>query len=187
MPLEILILTESQSLFLWANEEQKYLRCYMPQPLSIQKIYWNARILFILTTDGTLYKGKITKQDTDSICNRGCEEEFVEQRSNRRTDISDNCKCEIELTRIPNVDRITNVAVDQRGESYVVLQENSKRYLPVPILPDDPITFKALLTEATEFDLLHDIVFHVCNLCFCHNKIHSIHRNKSFLLLIYAG
>lgn len=156
----------------------------MKHSLSIQKIYWNAFTLFILTTDGTLYKGTITKQDMESISNRGCDE-FVEQKSNRRTDISENTICNIELTRIPNIDRITDVAVDQRGESFVVLQENSKRYLAMPVLPEDSITFKSLLTETTEFDLLHDLVFHVSFsfVYFCFASVNMFEVIKLILLL----
>lgn len=44
----------------------------------------------------------------------------------------------------------------------IYLQENSKRYLTMPVLPDEPLTFKSLLTETTEFDSFHDVVFHVC-------------------------
>lgn len=118
-------------------------------------------MLLMLATDGILYKGTIDRRSIDSKDHRGGEGEFVEQRSNRRADISDTFQCDISLARIPNIDRVTNVAVDQRGESFVILQENSKRYLWIPVIPNDPITFKGLLNDTTEFDLLHDIVFHV--------------------------
>lgn len=161
-PLEILVLTQSDSIFLWSNDEQKYLRCFMQHSFSIRSIDWNAsRMLLMLATDGILYKGTITRQTVESKDHRGYEGEFVEQRSNRRADISETSKCDISLARIPNIDRITNISADQRGESFVVLQENSKRYLRSPIIGDDLITFKALLNDTTEFDLLHDVVFHV--------------------------
>lgn len=129
--------------------------------MSIKSIFWCARDLLILATDGTLYKGTITRRTIQTTNQRGDDEDFVEQKSNRKMDISANCKCDIDLMRIPSIDRVTNVSVDQRGESFVVLQENSKRYLLVPSVPDEQITFKALLNETTEFDLLHDIIFHV--------------------------
>lgn len=161
-PLEIVILTQSDSIFLWSNDEQKYLRCFVKQSISIKSICWCAKDLLILATDGILYKGTIVRQTIESAGQRGeDDEEFVEQKSNRRMDISASCKCDIDLMRIPSIDRVTNVSVDQRGESFVILQENSKRYLWIPNVPDDPITFKALLNETTEFDLLHDIIFHV--------------------------
>lgn len=158
---------QSDAIFLWSNDEQKYLRCHTKHSLSIKNVYWSDRTLLILGTNGVLYKGVIKRHLIESKDYRGCEEEFVEQRSNRRMDISETCRCEIDLTRIPNIDRVTNVSVDQRGESFIALQENSKRYLGVPILLDDPITFKALLNESNEFDLLHDIVFHVSFGCKC--------------------
>ncbi|XP_055309724.1 inhibitor of Bruton tyrosine kinase [Sitodiplosis mosellana] len=160
-PLEVLVLTQSDAIFLWSNDEQKYFRCFMKHSFSIKNVYWSDGTLLILGTDGILYKGTITRSSVESKDHRGCEEEFVEQKSNRRMDISETCRYDIDLTRIPNIDRVTNVSVDQRGESFVALQENSKRYLSIPILPDDPITFKSLLNETNEFDLLHDIVFHV--------------------------
>lgn len=161
-PLEILVLMQSDTLFLWSNDEQKYLRCFMAHSFSIKNVYWCNRMeLLILATDGILYKGNITRRSVDPKDYRGCDEEFVEQKSNRRMDISDTLKCDIVLTRIANIDRVTNVSVDQNGESFVVLQEYSKRYLAIPQLTDDPISFKGLLNETNEFDLLHDIVFHV--------------------------
>lgn len=159
--MEILVLMQSDVMFLWSNDEQKYLRCFTKHSFSIRNVYWSDRTLLILATDGILYKGVITRHSVESKNYRGCEEEFVEQKSNRRMDISETCRCDIDIMRIPNIDRVTNVSVDQRGESFVALQENSKRYLWIPILSDDPITFKALLNETNEFDLLHDIVFHV--------------------------
>lgn len=166
-PLEILVLTQSDSIFLWSNDEQKYLSCVKPS-ISIRSISWCARSLLILAADGILYKGTITRQTIDSLRQRDDDEEFVEQKSNRRMDISASCKCDIDLMRIPSIDRVTNVSVDQRGESFVILQENSKRYLWIPNVPDDPITFKALLNDTTEFDLLHDIIFHVSIFARCH-------------------
>lgn len=168
-PLEILVLTQSDCIFLWSYDEQKYLRCLMKHTFSIKTIDWCDRVCLILGTDGALYRGTIARHSIESTSPRDCTEEFVEQKSNRKVDISETYRCDIDVWRIPNIDRITNVSVDQRGESYVVLQENSKRYLTIPEIPDDPITFKSLLNETTEFDLLHDIVFHVrstCNLFF---------------------
>lgn len=160
-PLEILVLTQSDSIFLWSYDEQKYLRCVMKHTFSIKTISWCDRVCLMLGADGALYRGTIARHSIELTNPRDSTEEFVEQRPNRKADISETCRCDIDVMRIPNIDRITNVSVDQRGESFVVLQENSKRYLTIPELPDEPITFKALLNETTEFDLLHDIVFHV--------------------------
>lgn len=158
--MEILVLTQSDAIFLWSNDEQKYMRCFMKHSFSIKNVFWCDRNLLLLASNGILYKGSIARHSVESTSPRESAEEFVEQKS-RKVDISENIKCDIDLMRIPKIDRITNVSVDQRGESFVVLQENSKRYLTIPAIPDDPITFKSLLNEATEFDLLHDIVFHV--------------------------
>lgn len=160
-PLEIIVLSQSDALFLWSNDEQMYLRCFMPLSLSIRTIYWSAGTLLTLATDGTLLTGSIQKQKVNTSANRNFVEEFIEQKSKRHVDISETQKCVIDLKRVPNIDRITNVYVDQRCESFVILQENSKRYLTIPVLDDDPINFKALLHDTTESDLLHDIVFHV--------------------------
>lgn len=140
----------------------------MKHSFSIKTIDWCCdRVCLILGADGALYRGKIARNSINTSSPRDFMEEFVEQKSNRKADISETHRCDIDVQRIPNIDRITNVSVDQRGESFVVLQENSKRYLTVPDIPDDPITFKSLLNETTEFDLLHDIVFHVSVCVFC--------------------
>lgn len=133
----------------------------MPLSLSIRNIYWSAGTLLTLATDGTLLMGSMEKQNVNTSTNRNFVEEFIEQKSKRHVDISEMQKCVINLKRVPNIDRITNVSIDQRCESFVILQENSKRYLTIPVLDDDPINLKTLLHNTTEFDLLHDIVFHV--------------------------
>lgn len=132
----------------------------MKHSLSIKNIFWCDRKVLALSSSGVLYKGSITRHSIESSSSRDSTEEFVEQKS-RKVDISESQRCDIDLIRVPNIDRVTNVSVDQRGESFVILQENSKRYLNLPAIPDDPITFKSLLNETTEYDLLHDIVFHV--------------------------
>lgn len=137
------------------------MRCFTAHSFAIKTISTCDRMLLVLATDGILYKGTITRHSIESTGSRTNTEEFIEQKSNRKVDISETFKYVIDLIRIPNIDRITNVSVDQRGESFVVLQENSKRYLTIPSVPDDPITFKSLLNDTTEFDLLHDIIFHV--------------------------
>lgn len=181
--LEILVLTSSDAIFLWSNDAQKYLRCYMRPAIPLQKLQWSGKNLLLLSSDGVLHMGHLTKQSIDATAVRETAEEFVEQKSNRRLDICEQNRCQITLERVPNIDRVTDVSVDQRGESFVILQvrtssssgirtdifnvstfrsqENSKRYLTMPVLPEDPITFKSLLTETTEFDSSHDVVFHV--------------------------
>lgn len=88
-------------------------------------------------------------------------EEFVEQKSSRRLDVCENNAFVISLARVPNIDRVTDISIDQYGESFVILQESSKRYLSVPVLAAEPISLKSLLNQSTDCDRIHDIVFHV--------------------------
>lgn len=78
--------------------------------------------MLLLSSDGGLYMGHLQMQSTDSSFLHESNEEFVEQKSNRRPDICEQSRCEITLERIPNIDRVTDVSVDQRGESFVILQ-----------------------------------------------------------------
>lgn len=161
-PLEIFIVMESESLFVWSGEVQKYLRCELKDSISPQKIFLCGKNLLVLSGDGNLYHGELMKITIDRSSQPDSSEEFVEQT--RRQDFDDNHRCEIRLTRIPYIDRVIDASVDQKGESFAILQESSKRYLTIPAIPDDPISFKALLTEVDEFDQLHDVVFHVSEL-----------------------
>lgn len=72
--------------------------------------------------------GHLTKQSIDSTAVHESTEEFVEQKSNRRLDICEQNRCEIALERIPNIDRVTDVSVDQCGESFVILQVRSNAF-----------------------------------------------------------
>lgn len=76
----------------------------------------------LLSSDGGLFMGRLSKQSIDSTALHESTEEFVEQKSNRRLDICEQNRCEITLERIPNIDRVTDVSVDQCGESFVILQ-----------------------------------------------------------------
>lgn len=160
-PLELFVIMESDSVYLWSGDAQKYLRCEINHPAPLREIIGCGKYLLAVSNDGGLFHGELVKRAISRAHAPDASEEFVEQKSNRRLDIDENNRCEIHLTRIPCIDRVTDVSVDQKGESFVVLQESSKRYLTIPPLPDEPISFKALLTEANEFDQLHDVVFHV--------------------------
>lgn len=138
-------------------------RCVVKHPITLQEIYWCGEQLIVISSDGNLYKGTIAK-DTAYRANRSAtslNEEFVEQKSSRRSDVCENSKYLISLMRVPNADRVTDISFDQRGESFVILQESSKRYLITPQLSDEPISLKTLLNQSTEVDGIHDIVFHV--------------------------
>lgn len=78
--------------------------------------------MLCLSSDGYLYLGHLTKQSIDLAAVHESTEEFVEQKSNRRLDICEQTRCEITTERIPNIDRVTDVSVDQCGESFVILQ-----------------------------------------------------------------
>lgn len=78
--------------------------------------------MLLLSGDGGLYLGHMTRQSNGSTAVSESTEEFVEQKSNRRLDICEQIGCDITLERIPNIDRVTDVSVDQSGESFVVLQ-----------------------------------------------------------------
>lgn len=160
-PLEIFIIMDSELTFVWSGETQKYRRCEIKPSMSLHRILPRGKNLIVLSSDGNLFHGELKNIVIDRLNQSDSAEEFVEQKANRRQDFDENQCCEIHLTRIPYIDRVTDVSVDQKGDSFVILQESSKRYLTIPILPDDPISFKALLTEVDEFDQLHDIVFHV--------------------------
>lgn len=121
-PLEILVLTSSDAIFLWSNDIQKYLRCYMRHSIPLQKIYWSGKNVLLLSSDGCLYLGHLKKQSIDLAAVHESTEEFVEQKSNRRLDICEQTRCEITTKRILNIDRVTDVSVDQCGESFVILQ-----------------------------------------------------------------
>lgn len=118
------MLTSSDTLFLWSNDIQKYIRCYTNthHGLSLQQLCWCGKNLLFISNDGNLYHGVMTKHLINANNIQYTDEEFVEQKSNRRQDICENSKYEICLTRISNIDRVTDVCVDQRGESFVILQ-----------------------------------------------------------------
>lgn len=82
--------------------------------------------MLFLASDGGLHRAHLAKQTIDPMAVHESTEEFVEQKSNRRLDICEQNRCEITLLeRIPNIDRVTDVSVDQRGESFVILQVRS--------------------------------------------------------------
>lgn len=97
----------------------------MKHSIPLQKIYWSGKNLLLLSSDGGLYVGHLIKQSIDSTAVHESTEEFVEQKSNRRLDICEQNRCEITMERIPNIDRVTDVSVDQCGESFVILQVRS--------------------------------------------------------------
>lgn len=117
--------------------------------------------MHIISSDGILYRGYF---QTGAIETR----KFIEDVNNdgfmyhtKRTDINPYLRLEIKISSVPKIDRVCDIAVDEKASSFIALQEDSKKYVDKPTLPIEPMSLKELLLDTSEDDKLHDIVFHV--------------------------
>lgn len=67
----------------------------------------------------------------------------------------------IDLQRIIQIDRAVDVFCDDDFASFAVLQESHMKYFKLPNLTPEEYTFKKLYHDVSEYDAIHDILFHV--------------------------
>ncbi|KAG4074667.1 hypothetical protein HA402_004538 [Bradysia odoriphaga] len=158
--LKILICTESNQLYIWYEDINQYVRCITQlKNLNLTKLLWPRENLIIFVANGNLNSGTISLHDIKKTLPAAAEE--YQEIVSTKKDMSTVKEFQISFNRIPKVDRVVEIQCDQLAESFVVLQEHSQRFLDVPKLIDDPLSFKNLMVEASESDSIHDIVFHI--------------------------
>ncbi|XP_001360463.3 inhibitor of Bruton tyrosine kinase [Drosophila pseudoobscura] len=164
--LKLLMLTETNVVFLWYENTQQFYRCnFSPIRLpEIKKILYKCNQVLILSLDGCVYRGK---------CNQiALPAGILEEKSKpnmdiwhnndqNRTEISREHVIRIELQRVPNIDRATDIFCDESFSSFAVLQESHMKYFRKPPLPRREHNFKKLYHDTCESDAVHDVVFHV--------------------------
>lgn len=67
----------------------------------------------------------------------------------------------VDLQQIIQIDRAVDIFCDDDFASFAVLQESYMKYFKLPALNPEEYTFKKLHLDASEYDAVHDIVFHV--------------------------
>lgn len=83
-------------------------------------------------------------------------------RSDHRTaEMAKDFMIRIELQRIIQIDRAIDVFCDEDFASFAALQESHVKYFKSPALNPEEYTFKKLYNDVSEYDAIHDIIFHV--------------------------
>nr|AAL29148.1 SD05384p [Drosophila melanogaster] len=164
--LKLLMLTETNVVYLWYENTQQFYRCnFSPIRLhQIKKILYKCNQVMVLSEDGCVYRGKCNQIAMPSSAlqekSRGSLDNWQDNDQNK-TEISREHVIRIELQRVPNIDRATDIFCDEGFSSFAVLQESHTKYFRKPSLPRREHSFKKLLHETSDCDAVHDVVFHV--------------------------
>ncbi|KAH8400712.1 hypothetical protein KR009_000515 [Drosophila setifemur] len=164
--LKLLMLTETNVVYLWYENTQQFYRCnFLPIRLpEIKKILYKCNQVMVLSEDGCVYRGKcnqIALPASDRQEQNRPNLDVWQSNDQNRTEISREHVIRIELQRVPNVDRVVDIACDEGFSSFAVLQESQGKYFRKISLPRREQSFKKLLHETSDSDAVHDVVFHV--------------------------
>lgn len=143
--------------------------------MNVDKIILNGDQLLILSC-GDVYTGKATRQ---TIQNPIDISEYKDTYNKK--EICTNSRIRIDLKRMPNIDRVVDIFADDDFASFAVLQESSRKYYTISDLPLEDNMFKTLLHEVSEFDAVHDIVFHVDSEIFPAHRFIVFSRSKGLM------
>nr|XP_016929755.1 inhibitor of Bruton tyrosine kinase [Drosophila suzukii] len=164
--LKLLMLTETNVVYLWYENTQQFYRCnFSPIRLpQIKKILYKCNQVMVLSGDGCVYRGKCNQI---ALPASGLQEksrgnlDIWQDNDQNKTEISREHVIRIELQRVPNIDRANDIFCDEGFSSFAVLQESHAKYFRKPTLPRREHSFKKLLHETSDCDAVHDVVFHV--------------------------
>ncbi|XP_014103138.2 inhibitor of Bruton tyrosine kinase [Bactrocera oleae] len=167
--LKLLMLTQTNVIFLWYEMTQQFYRCSFShlRISQIDKIYYKANQVFILS-QGDVYKGKCQQVPVPTYMTKSDTQKHPSSTANiwsscdqNRTEISKEHMIRIELQRYSSVDRAVDIFCDDDFTSFAVLQESHLKYFKLPKLTHEEYSFKKLYNEMDEFDTVHDLIFHV--------------------------
>ncbi|XP_039954070.1 inhibitor of Bruton tyrosine kinase [Bactrocera tryoni] len=167
--LKLLMLTQTNVIFLWYEMTQQFYRCSFSQIRisQIDKIFYKANQVFILS-QGDVYKGKCQQVPIPTYMTNADTQKHPSSTANiwsscdqNRTEICKEHMIRIELQRYPSVDRAVDIFCDDDFTSFAILQESHLKYFKLPTLTHEEYSFKKLYNEVDEFDAVHDVVFHV--------------------------
>lgn len=151
-------------MYLWSYHDQKYVRCHLNQTMPIKHISWVESAVHIISTEGILYRGYFRAESLEArkfIRDTNVDDSDGFIHRSKRTDINPYLRLEIQIGSVPKIDRVCDIAVDEKASSFIALQEDSKKYIDKPALSMVPMSLKELLAETSEDDKMHDVVFHV--------------------------
>ncbi|XP_065367472.1 inhibitor of Bruton tyrosine kinase [Calliphora vicina] len=167
--LKLLILTQTNVVFLWYQLTQNFYRCSFSniRLTQIDKILYKGNQVLILS-QGDIYKGKCQQISTPPYYTRpetaGTSKSLgnIWSRSDHRSaEMAKDVMIRIDLQRITQIDRAVDVFCDDDFASFGVLQESHVKYFKLPALNPEEYTFKKLYNDVCEYDAIHDVVFHV--------------------------
>ncbi|XP_030377175.1 inhibitor of Bruton tyrosine kinase isoform X2 [Scaptodrosophila lebanonensis] len=172
--LKLMMLTETNVLFLWYEQTQLFYRCnFSPIRLpEINKILFKSNQLLVLSQDGCVYRGKSSQIALSSDLNEMSKpnRDVWQNNDQNRTELSRDHMIRIELHRVPNIDRAVDIFCDEGFASFAVLQEANMKYFRKPKLPHKELNFKKLYHDTSDSDSVHDVVFHVDGESFAAHK-----------------
>ncbi|KAH8411036.1 hypothetical protein KR222_009926 [Zaprionus bogoriensis] len=190
--LKLMMLTETNVVFLWYENTQQFYRqvatCnFSPIRLPvIEKLLYKCNQVLILS-DGCVYRGKCNQLALPTLGQQERVKHNLDIWQNNdlnRTEISREHYVRIELQRVPNIDRAVDIVCDESFASFAVLQESHMKYFRKPALPRREYHFKKLYHDTSDSDAVHDVVLHVDGESFAAHKFILFSRAPGLCELI---
>ncbi|XP_061394598.1 inhibitor of Bruton tyrosine kinase [Musca vetustissima] len=167
--LKLLILTKTNVVFLWYQLTQNFYRCSFSniRLTQIDKILYKGNQVLILS-QGDVYKGKSQQvplppyYNIDETSGQSKDLGNIWSRSDyRSSEMAKDFMIRIDLQHIKQIDRAVDIFCDDDFASFACLQESAMKYFKLPTLSPEEYTFKKLYHDVSEYDGIHDLLFHV--------------------------
>uniref|UniRef100_A0A1A9X4V3 BTB domain-containing protein n=1 Tax=Glossina brevipalpis TaxID=37001 RepID=A0A1A9X4V3_9MUSC len=166
--LKLLLLTQTNVVFLWYQLTQNFYRCTFPniRLSQIDKILYKVNQVLVLS-QGNVYKGKSQQvtmpsyYNVDVIKNSKDLSNIWNRNDHRSAETSKEFMIRIDLQPVANIDRVVDIFCDDDFASFAVLQESHMKYFKLPTVNQEEYSFKKLYNGVSENDGVHDVVFRV--------------------------
>lgn len=179
--LKMIVRTVSGAVFVWYDTLKQYIRYVQKSILNIDNVYLKHCLYnfysceipmpgnsisthltlsgnsLIFINNGRVYIGELALNDVSQAKSkkRG---DYQMLRSDGKVEKKE---LHVKPKRVPLLNAVETVVVDETGQSFVALQQSAKRFLDIPEEVETALSFKSLLVEAQEDDSFCDLVFHV--------------------------
>ncbi|KAL0275010.1 UNVERIFIED_CONTAM: hypothetical protein PYX00_003000 [Menopon gallinae] len=160
--LKILIITNSNRIYLWQENTGDAFRCELSlrREIHISDIVLNKNFLLLTSRDGEAFQGEIKVKKRKALPDT---EKQASRKSTNESPQRDEYDY-IKLKRVPHIHRGVNVTSDLKGRNFAITQVHPKaRLLQIPHVVSTEMkeNMKNLFDTIGQYDPLHDVTFEV--------------------------
>ncbi|XP_077287148.1 inhibitor of Bruton tyrosine kinase [Arctopsyche grandis] len=193
----VLMLNSVGNVYLWQDTTNQFTRCIFNtnRPIYVMEVALTIETVMITTKLGEAFHGNIMPKKITFGKTRTSNDDMISPKDKSKHDGSkssfhqfinrDECVL-IKLKRLSNIHRAVDICCDIKGNNFAVLQvAPNSSLLDLPQVTSSQMVddMAALLDDASEFDLLHDVIFKIKNNLYPAHRYVICHASEYFTKL----